>query len=210
MYVMFFACAACIFVATILHLASVKHVELQKKYGYAKGTKIGRTFGVISGTMESAFLIGLWIAPQPKFTLTLFSGWTFTIGDVSIPLFNLTFFLVLVVPAAYIALTAVNATGLKVAETHCKPEKLMVTGPYAIVRHPQYFGWIIAHVGTSVLLSASYSTFFTPFLLGLIILISKKEEEGLIEEFGDEYKNYKKKVPMLIPKIYGLHPRSQM
>jgi len=41
---------------------------------------------------------------------------------------------------------------------------------------------------------------FTPVLLILIYLISKKEEDELINEFGKEYKDYQKKVPMLIPR----------
>jgi protein-S-isoprenylcysteine O-methyltransferase Ste14 len=34
----------------------------------------------------------------------------------------------------------------------------------------------------------------------IIFLISWKEEEELIKEFGKEYEDYKKKVPMLVPK----------
>jgi len=35
----------------------------------------------------------------------------------------------------------------------------------------------------------------------LIYLLSWKEEEELIREFGKEYEDYKKKVPMLIPRF---------
>jgi len=70
---------------------------------------------------------------------------------------------------------------------------------YGIVRHPQYSGWILSHVGVSFLLSVLYSMLFTPVLIVIIYLISKKEEDELIKEFGRDYEGYRKKVPMLIP-----------
>ncbi|MFQ6126149.1 MAG: methyltransferase family protein [Candidatus Heimdallarchaeota archaeon] len=54
---------------------------------------------------------------------------------------------------------------------------MLTTGVYSIVRHPQYFGWILAHIGISVILSVQYSMLFTPVLVALIYLISKKEDE---------------------------------
>jgi len=74
------------------------------------------------------------------------------------------------------------------------------TGIYSRVRHPQYFGWILAHVGISILLSALYSMLFSPVLIILVYLVSKKEENELIKEFGEEYEDYKRQVPMLIPR----------
>jgi len=53
------------------------------------------------------------------------------------------------------------------------------------------------------LLSVLYSMLFTPVLTVLIYLISKKEEDELIEEFGREYEDYRRKVPMLIPRFFG-------
>jgi protein-S-isoprenylcysteine O-methyltransferase Ste14 len=168
------------FIAIILHFKSVEYVKLQKKYGKEKGTRVGKILGAVSGTMEFVFLIGLWISPQPKFTIPIFSNLTFLFADISIPLLNLVVSLSLIMPGAWIAIWA---------------------GAYSIVRHPQYFGWILAHIGMSVLFSVSYSMLFTPILLALIYLISKKEEEELIREFGNEYEDYKKNVLMLMPRL---------
>jgi len=201
MYIWFFVCAACMFIAIILHFKSVEHVKLQKKYGKERGARIGEILGAVSGTMEFVFLIGLWISPQPKFVIPIFSNLTFSVADISIPLLNLVVSLSLIIPGAWIAIWAVRATGLEVAETHGAPRKLETTGAYSIVRHPQYFGWILAHIGMSILFSVSYSMLFTPILLALIYLISKKEEEELIREFGDEYEDYKRNVSMLMPRL---------
>jgi len=96
----------------------------------------------------------------------------------------------------------VKEVTLKVAETH-KTEKIVSTGVYSIVRHPQYLGALLANVGISILLSAIYSSLFTPLMVILIYLISRKEEE-LTKEFGKEYENFKKTVPMLIPRLRAL------
>jgi protein-S-isoprenylcysteine O-methyltransferase Ste14 len=42
---------------------------------------------------------------------------------------------------------------------------------------------------------------FTPLMLALVYLISKKEEQELAREFGNEYELYRNSVPMLIPRI---------
>ncbi len=86
------------------------------------------------------------------------------------------------------------------AETH-RSEKIVTRGVYSIVRHPQYLGGLLAHVGISFLFSAWYSLVATPLMVVLVYLVSRKEEEELIREFGKEYEDYKKNVPMLIPKL---------
>lgn len=108
-------------------------------------------------------------------------------------------FLPLTAVGAWFGIAGVRVTGIETAETHSRPEKILTIGVYSTVRHPQYFGWILAHIGISVLLLVQYSMLFTPVLVAFIYLISKKEEE-LIKEFGEEYKTYQKEVPMLIPR----------
>jgi len=93
----------------------------------------------------------------------------------SIPLFNLIISILFIALGAWFGITGVKQTTLKVAETH-KPEKIVTTGVYSIVRYPQYFGGLLAHVGVSFLLSAWYSLLVTPLVVVLVYLISKKEE----------------------------------
>jgi len=191
------------FIAIPLHFKSVEYIKLQKKYGKERGVKIGKIYGTISGTMEFLFLIGLWISPQPRFTVPMFSNLAISIFYLSIPILHLIISLPLIAVGAWFGIEGVRTTGMEVAETHCAPKKLQTTGVYSVVRHPQYFGWTLAHVGMSILLSVWYSMLFTPILIALICLISKKEEDELINEFGKEYKDYQKKVPMLIPKFWS-------
>ena len=86
------------------------------------------------------------------------------------------------------------------AETH-RPKTVVTTGVYSIVRHPQYLGGLLAHLGISILLSAFYSLLLTPMIIALVYLISGKEEKEILREFGKEYEDYRDEVPMLIPKL---------
>jgi len=199
MYAWFFICVLGMFIAIALHFKSVEHIEQQKKYGKERGVKIGKIYGTISGTMESIFLLGLWISPQPRFTIPVISNLSISIASFQMPILHLIISLPIIVLGAWIAIRGVKATRLEVAETHCTPKRLETTGVYSIVRHPQYLGWILAHIGMSFLLSVWYSMLFTPILIAIIYMISKKEEDELIREFGRDYEDYQKEVPMMIP-----------
>ena len=122
------------------------------------------------------------------------------IAGFSIHLLNLIIAILFITVGALFGIKGVKQTTLKVAETH-RTEKIVTTGVYSIVRHPQYFGGLLAHVGVSFLLTAWYSFLVTPLIVVLVYLVSKKEEEELIREFGKEYKDYTKEVSMFKPRI---------
>jgi len=100
---------------------------------------------------------------------------------------------------AWLGIEGVRETTLRTAETH-RPERIATRDVYSIVRHPQYLGGLLAHVGISFLLSAWYCLLSTPLMAAIIYMISWKEEKELIKEFGNEYEDYMKKVPMLMPR----------
>ena len=197
----FFICVLGAIIVVPVHFLSVEHLKLQGRYGKKKGTEIGNILGLISGWGFFLFWMGIWVSPQPRFVLPFFQNLTILIPFVSfsIPFLNLIISILFVTFGSWFGIKGVKQTTLKVAETH-RPEKIVTTGVYCIVRHPQYFGGLLAHVGVSFLLSTRYSLLVTPLMLVLVYLISKKEEEELIREFGKEYKEYTKKVPMLIPR----------
>jgi len=86
---------------------------------------------------------------------------------------------------------------LRGGELPLPKEPLSVNGVYAIVRHPLYFFsllviWFIPTMSEGYLGFALGSTLY--FVIG-----SLYEERRLIEFFGDEYKQYQKKVGWMIP-----------
>ncbi len=202
MYIWFFICVLAVIVATALHFLSVEHLKLQERYGKEKGTKIGEILGLISGWGFFFFWIGIWISPQPRFTAPALQNLAVSVPVINflIPLFHLITSIPFLTLGAWFGIKGVKEVTIRVAETH-RAEKIVTTGVYSIVRHPQHLGALLAHVGISFLLSAWYSLLFTPLMVVLIYLISRKEEKELVREFGKEYEDYKKKVPMLIPRL---------
>ncbi|MEM0942092.1 MAG: isoprenylcysteine carboxylmethyltransferase family protein [Bacteroidota bacterium] len=81
--------------------------------------------------------------------------------------------------------------------------KLIKSGPYKLIRHPSYLGAYLAIIGSALFLKS-----IVFFLIGLIVMLSaylyriKVEEIGLIELFGSEYQEYKKKSKKMIPFVY--------
>ena len=201
MYIWFFVCLSGATGVIPLHFLSVEHLKLQEKYGKETGTKIGKILGLISGWGFFFFWVGLWISPQPGFSILVLQSSALSIPFVnsSIPLSHLIVSAAFLAPGTLLAVRGVRETTLKVAETH-RAERIVTSGVYSRVRHPQYLGGLMAHIGISFLMSALYSLISTPLMVILIYLMSKKEERELVREFGKEYEDYKKKVPMFIPK----------
>ena len=183
-----------------VHFLSVEHIKLESEYGEAKGRRIGDILSFISGWGFFVFWAGIWFSPQPRFTV--FPNWEIVVPLVNFPLslLHLVVFVPLFLAGAWLGIAGVREVGLRVAETH-RAQKVVSSGVYSVIRHPQYLGGLLAHLGFSFLLSAWLSMMSTPLLIFLIYLMSEKEETELIKEFGDEYTAYKQRVSMFIPKL---------
>ena len=79
--------------------------------------------------------------------------------------------------------------------------KLIQKGPFGIIRHPLYVSYIFILAGLSLTLLTYWILIPTLFVIIGIYPTAKAEEELLIEKFGEEYREYKKKVGMFFPKI---------
>jgi protein-S-isoprenylcysteine O-methyltransferase Ste14 len=78
---------------------------------------------------------------------------------------------------------------------------LQVRGPYALVRHPLYFGWVLA-VFAAAHMTGDRLAFAAITTLYLMIAI-RWEERSLVRSFGDDYLRYTRQVPWrIIPFIY--------
>jgi len=185
-----------------LHFLSVEHLKFQKKFGTDKGNKITGILGLTSGWGFFIFWFGIWISPQPRLIIPLMQNPSFLIPFInfSIPIFHLIISIPFILIGAWFGIMSVRETSLKVAETH-RTEQIVTTKIYSLIRHPQYFGGLLAHIGISFLLSSLFSLIFTPLVILLNFLVAWKEEKELIKEFGEDYKKYKEKVPMFFPKL---------
>jgi len=115
---------------------------------------------------------------------------------VSVPIIGIGLFLML-----YSALQFIKAKGTPVPFN--PPPKLVTTGPYAYVRNPMLTGVFIWLFGLGILLrSISLVFMFTPLFVLLNVLELKAIEEPELEKrLGKEYLEYKKRIPMFIPRF---------
>ena len=84
-----------------------------------------------------------------------------------------------------------------------KEHSLVTHGPYRWVRHPMYSLSVLAFMGFS-LLSANWFIGLTGILaLTLMVVRTPIEEAKLIEEFGNEYREYMKCTGRFLPRLIG-------
>jgi len=88
---------------------------------------------------------------------------------------------------------------LQIRENHT----LVSDGPYRWVRHPIYTATLVYAAALGVI-TANYvlaALFFVPMAL-LVALRLGREEQMMMDQFGDEYRNYMKRTGRLLPRIH--------
>jgi protein-S-isoprenylcysteine O-methyltransferase Ste14 len=88
---------------------------------------------------------------------------------------------------------------LRVTDT----QAIISQGPYRIIRHPGYLGTIFVWIGFALAVGNWIATIIMAMLLfGVYGYRIRLEETMLINRFGNEYQEYRKKTWRLIPFIF--------
>jgi protein-S-isoprenylcysteine O-methyltransferase Ste14 len=100
------------------------------------------------------------------------------------------------------ALGSFDAFGLRPIKSHIRgqsdqPLPFAVQGPYRWVRHPLYFGVLVLMWASPVV--TADRLLFNVLWTAWIVVGTILEEADLVAEFGEVYRDYQRKVPMLIP-----------
>lgn len=84
------------------------------------------------------------------------------------------------------------------------PEPPRFTAPlfYRLVRHPLYLGFILAFWAAPVM--SAGRLLFAATMTSYILFAIRLEEKDLIHDLGERYANYRRQVPMLVPRPWRL------
>lgn len=78
-------------------------------------------------------------------------------------------------------------------------EPLRIDGLYSIVRHPLMVCDIFWPLGWALIFGSVIGAALTPVWLVVIWVLTEVEEESLVREYGDAYREYQSRVPRLLP-----------
>lgn len=182
----------------IQHSGMVRRSFRQRLAHFLPEEYEGAVYAIVSGIVLLAVIV-LWQKSFPVFTVSRgVFRWLFYV----VYLLSLTGFI-----WGTRALKAFDPYGLRpilgrLRGRKSRPMLFVVRGPYQWVRHPLYLFmilmiWSCPDLTTDRLLFNGLWTVW-------IVIGSIFEERDLVLEFGDAYREYQRKVPMLIPR--RLHP----
>lgn len=114
----------------------------------------------------------------------------------------------LLVIAATFAISHFDLFGLRQVWLHLVRRRrtalpFRTPGPYRLVRHPLYAGFVLAFWAAPTM-TATHLVFALATTLYIVLAI-RFEEQDLVRDLGEAYGDYRRTVPMLIP---GLRPRA--
>jgi protein-S-isoprenylcysteine O-methyltransferase Ste14 len=83
-----------------------------------------------------------------------------------------------------------------------KLKKLATNGPYAHTRNPLYAGSFLIAVGALIMArSLLLTVLFALLAVPLYVTVMAREERALEEKFGEDFRVYRKAVPLFFPRL---------
>ena len=81
-------------------------------------------------------------------------------------------------------------------------QKLIVKPPYSYCRNPMALGAIVAYLGVAVLVGSIGAFALVLLAAGcLLVYIKTLEEKEMVARFGQEYLEYRRRTPFLLPRF---------
>jgi len=176
-------------IIAVIIVYAVRIADVKKKRqtipGIVQETRTFNLFLIIGTVMTFGSVAGYGIFPFPNFSWIAFVGG-----------------LVCAILAFQMGWSAIAALGkfwslhVEIREGH----EFVQSGPFRVLRHPTYFSMILELLAVGLLCSAWWTLLLVPVaLVPAIILRLRLEEPALVDKFGDKYREYQRRVPMLIP-----------
>jgi len=142
-------------------------------------------------------LVVIWLGPK----LDAYFG----IPTINVKPYRMIFIILISIPGYCLALWSI-ITQIKIGRGTPLPmmatQNLLIIGPFKYSRNPMSLGTVLMYLGISLYAGSFSSIEIACFLSFILLLYLKKiEEKELAERFGEEYLEYKKSIPFIIPKI---------
>lgn len=155
---------------------------------------VERSTYVLFSTLALALVLWQW-RPAPSIV------WTVT-GPAALVLTTLSYVGFLVLLTSTFLINHFDLFGLRQVFAYASGREIPpsdFTTPlfYRVVRHPLYLGFIIGFWAAPVM-SVGH-LFFAAGSTAYILIAIQFEEHDLVNAFGDTYRNYKKRVSMIVP-----------
>ena len=169
-----------------------KSVRNLTKQGFEHESPITLAIGIFAGILwVAAFILHIVFPHLLPLVLLPFPDWLRWVG-VIIGFISLAFFW-----WVHSALGREFSKILTIQDQH----KLITDGPYQRIRHPMYAA-LIPYFLSWCLLSANL-LYFLAWILVVIFMVARisSEEVMLIDQFGDEYREYMTRTGRLFPRI---------
>jgi len=90
-------------------------------------------------------------------------------------------------------------SNLTISPSTKESHQLVTTGSYGWVRHPLYSGVFVESVGVCLLMANWFAAVSAATFCVLIALRTRIEEDNLVAQFEDEYRQYQQRVGMFVP-----------
>lgn len=89
------------------------------------------------------------------------------------------------------------AAELRVLDEHA----IITAGPYSRIRHPMYTVFILITLSILLIIANLFATIFALLVIIMLYPISKREEQMLITQFGDRYRDYMQRTGRFLPPL---------
>ncbi|MBE0619002.1 MAG: isoprenylcysteine carboxylmethyltransferase family protein [Burkholderiales bacterium] len=150
------------------------------------------TIYLFSGWLTSRYPEVDWFAHDSGHLLEMLFGWG---GDPHAGPFHL--LSALFVFGGFILL----AWAWRVLYRAQRTKTVAISGPYALVRHPQYMAFISIMFGFLLQWPTLLTLLMFPILVYMYLRLAQREEQEAFADFGDEYRSYLDRTPAFFPGI---------
>ncbi|MBN2403707.1 MAG: isoprenylcysteine carboxylmethyltransferase family protein [Spirochaetes bacterium] len=146
-------------------------------------------YGIYNLSIKTIYIIPISF-PENNYIALIISGLLFIIGIIFILWSNLYLFAIgKGGPADVVGITISPRT-----------KHLVIAGPYRYTRNPMVFGALSCYFAIAIFLNSIITLgVLVLFVFIIIIYLKNTEEKRLLNDFGEEYIQYKKKVSMIFP-----------